>query len=223
MTDINRRIAAAVGLHREGRLEAAEAAYREILKAAPDHPGVLHNLGIVAAQGGKPDEAVELFDRALAADPGYVSAHLNKGGALRERLQFDEALASYDAALGLDPNHGPNSVEAHVGAGAALHGLGRLEDAAARYERALALQPDHYNAHLSRALILNALDRRAEALDHFQATARIRREAGYIGSGEAAPQAATKRKMAHDAAQFRHLAARPDADDPDRFAALAES
>ena len=43
-------IADAVKLHREGRLAEAAAAYQDILRAHPDHAGVLHNLGVVAAE-----------------------------------------------------------------------------------------------------------------------------------------------------------------------------
>ena len=60
-------IARAVAFHRDGRLAEAEAAYRVILDAAPDHDGALHNLGVVLAQGGRPTEAVALFDRAIGA------------------------------------------------------------------------------------------------------------------------------------------------------------
>lgn len=218
MTGIEPRIAAAVDHHRSGRLEEAEAAYRGILETAPDHLRVLHNLGIVVAQSGRPGEAVTLFDRVLAADPDYASAYLNKGGALREMARHEDALSVYDAALDRDPHNG----RAHFGAGEALGGLGRLDEAAARYERAVTLHPVLYEAHLAAALVLNALGRRDEALDHFRHTARIRRNAGYIGAGLSVPRAATKRKMTHDITQLRYLAARLEPRGRNRFAALAD-
>ena len=175
-------IARAVALHREGKLAEAEAAYRAILDAAPDHDGTLHNLGVVLAQAGRPAEAVALFDRAIAARPDYVHAHVNRGGALET--------------------------------------LGRLDDAAAAYGRALALQDDLYPIHLRRALVLLALGRRDDALAHFGHTRALRRDPGFMGPDHPSFARASRLKIGHDAAQFRHLAARGV--EADRFAALAE-
>lgn len=176
--DIDADIERAVALHRDGRLDEAAAAYRDILADAPDHSGVLHNLAVVLAQSGEPQDAIALFDRAIAAAPDYVHAHVNKGGA--------------------------------------LHTLGRLEDAADSYARALAVQPDLYPIQLRQGLVLLALGRRAEALDHFHATHRIRRNEQ---PDHPSLRQTSRLKIAHDAAQFRHLSAQGI--DPDRFTALA--
>ena len=175
-------IARAVALHREGKLAEAEAAYRAILDAAPDHDGTLHNLGVVLAQAGRPAEAVALFDQAIAARPDYVHAHVNRGGALET--------------------------------------LGRLEDAAAAYGRALALQGDLYPIHLRRALLLLAPGREDEAQVHFGRTRALRRDPAFMGSDHPSFAQASRLKIAHDAAQFRHLAARGV--EAARFGALAE-
>jgi Flp pilus assembly protein TadD len=52
----------AVGLqhHQAGRLAEAEACYRRVLAAHPDHADPLHLLGIIAGQTGRHDLAVEL-------------------------------------------------------------------------------------------------------------------------------------------------------------------
>ena len=97
------RIAEAVDRHRAGKLDEAEAAYRDILADVPDNPGVLHNLGIIAAQSGRRTEAIALFDRAIEADPGYVSAHFNRANALRQEGRADDAIESYRRAVALEP------------------------------------------------------------------------------------------------------------------------
>ena len=43
----------AVGLHREGRLPEAEAIYRAVLEAVPDHPDALNFLGVLSHQQGR--------------------------------------------------------------------------------------------------------------------------------------------------------------------------
>ncbi len=99
------RIADAVELHHTGNLDEAEAAYRGILADAPDNPGVLHNLGIIAAQSDRRQEAIALFDRAILVDPGYVSAHFNRANALRQEGRVDDAIESYRRAAALEPDH----------------------------------------------------------------------------------------------------------------------
>jgi len=172
--------ARAVALHREGRLEEAASAYREILKTLPDHSGVLHNLGVVLATAGKPKQAIALFDRAIGARPDYTHAHVNKGGALQS--------------------------------------LGRLEDAAVAYARALILQPDLYPIQLRRALVLLALGRRGDALEHFRLTHTLRRDRNVMRRDQPSCHRVSRLKIAHDAAQFRYLAAQGI--DHDRFTAL---
>lgn len=171
---IDADIGRAVALHRDGKPDEAEELYRKILKSAPDHSGVLHNLGVVLAEAGKAGDALGLFDRAIAGRPDYTHAHVNRGGALQS--------------------------------------LGRLEHAAEAYGRALALEPDLYPIQLRQALALLALRRRGGAMDHFAATHALRR-------GEAPADRTSRLKIAHDAAQFRHLAAKGI--EPDRFQALA--
>ena len=46
-------IETAIKFQRHGRLEEAEAIYREILKIEPSHVGAMHNLGLVFHSNGK--------------------------------------------------------------------------------------------------------------------------------------------------------------------------
>ena len=81
--------------HKAGRLEEAEAAYRELLAREPEHADALHWLGVMAYQLGQHETAVELIGRALALNPNYVEAHNNLGLALRARGQMTRAMSAY--------------------------------------------------------------------------------------------------------------------------------
>lgn len=61
----------AVGAHRDGRIEEAGDLYQAILHSEPGHPDANHNMGVLLAAAGKPDEALSYFWRALEADPQY--------------------------------------------------------------------------------------------------------------------------------------------------------
>ena len=67
-------MARAVGQHRAGRLEQAEALYRQVLAQTPDHPDALNLLGVLRAQRGALDQGRALIERALAAAPDQASA-----------------------------------------------------------------------------------------------------------------------------------------------------
>lgn len=130
------RIAAALGHHRAGRLVEAEAGYRALLEEVPEEPGVLHNLGVIAAEAGRRTEAIELFDRAIAAAPVYPSAHFNRAGALRAEGRSQDAADAYRRVVALEPDN----YEAHRALGFLWQALGRRDRALDHFARTLDLR-----------------------------------------------------------------------------------
>ena len=98
----------ALEMHRNGQLDGAEAAYREIL-AAEEVADAAYLLGVLRHQRGDDDEAETLLRRAIARDDESARYHLALGGVQMHRGEESAALASFERALELDPN----SVEAH--------------------------------------------------------------------------------------------------------------
>ena len=129
LEDSGEMIRAAVALHKDGRLDEAETAYRSILRSRPDDPRIWHNLGVLRAEAGDPSDALACFDRALAREPGYATAHFNRANALFALGRTDEAHDAYIRVVALEPD----SYEAH-------RRLGFLWQAAGRRGRAL----DHF-------------------------------------------------------------------------------
>jgi len=81
------------------------------------------------------DEALTLYDRALALDAGRVDDWINRGLTLWTLKRNEAALESFDRALKLDAN----SALAWMNRGNALSGLGRAAEALASYDRALEI------------------------------------------------------------------------------------
>ena len=133
----------AVQHHYAGRRAEAEALYRQILAAQPNHAGALHLLGLLAHQVGRHDRAVDLIRQSIAFDPSNPIAHSNLGEACRAMGRLDEAIAACRRALELKPDF-PN---AHLNLGNALREQGHLGEAAAVYRRALQFKPDYPEAH----------------------------------------------------------------------------
>jgi len=150
----------AVALHQAGKLDRAEARYRQVLADAPRQFDALHLLGVVKRQQGQAQQAVTLIAQALAVDPGQASAHCNLGAALQDLGRGSEALASYDAALARNPGY----ALAWSNRGNALRRLDRLPEAVDSYERALALRPAYPEAWCNRAIALLELGQAQAAL-----------------------------------------------------------
>jgi len=140
------------------------------------------------------EEALAIYDRALALQPDYIAALYNRGLALLQLKRAGEALSSFDRVLALAPDDAEaltergnalldlkragdalasydsalalksDYVAALYGRGLALVDLGRLQDALSAYDRALALQPDFAEALYSRGILLSRLERSEEAL-----------------------------------------------------------
>ena len=132
------QLQAALALHQQGCLDEAEALYRVILRDQPNQFDALHLLATVTAQRKKSEDAVVLFDQAIALNPNHPETLNNRGMALQELMRYEEALVSYDQAIALRPDY----PEACNNRGITLKKLGRYREALASYEQALVFKPD---------------------------------------------------------------------------------
>lgn len=97
--------------------------------------GAWINFGSLKKAEGDLEGAIELFQRAIDADPTLAIAHYNLGTTQRARGYLDEAIAAYQQAIALDPNY----PEAHQNLGVALYKLGQLPEALESFRRAVEL------------------------------------------------------------------------------------
>jgi len=120
-------------------------------------------------QNGRPDQAIPLYERAIALQPNLAMAYRNRGLALMQLGQSQAALASFEAALRFTPNDylALNSM------GVILLGLGRLSEALTRFDHALALQPNDPTTTHNRGLTLMSLTRYEEARRSFERTLQL--------------------------------------------------
>jgi tetratricopeptide (TPR) repeat protein/SAM-dependent methyltransferase len=127
----------AVAQHQRGAFAEAEQRYRHLLTLFPNHADSLHNLGLIALNGGNAATAVELFERAIAVNDRTAEYHYNIALAWRALNRADKVAAHLERAVGLRSDY----PLAHLNLGNVRREQGRLADAAAAYERALALSP----------------------------------------------------------------------------------
>lgn len=157
----------AVRNHRRGELTTAEQLYRELLSAAPASFAARHMLGVLKAQQGATEEALELLTMALAQKPDVPDALFNYGNVLKGAGRRDEALAAYDRALQARPDY-PAARAARAELrnlrGNELREAGRPEEALASYEGALADVSAYPDALNNRAVAQWSMGRSDEAL-----------------------------------------------------------
>ena len=85
------------------------------------------------------EEAVMLYDRALALDDKRVNDWINKGLTLWYWKRIEQAVECYDRAIALDPR----TALAWMNKANALHDLKRpAEEVLACYDRALEINPE---------------------------------------------------------------------------------
>jgi tetratricopeptide (TPR) repeat protein len=138
--------ARALSWERRDDIARAEADFRKILVADPDSTAALNALGYTLAdRTTRYQEALELIDRARAAEPDNAAIIDSYGWVLYRLGRRDEALTELRRAFVLqkDPE-----IASHVGE--VLWELGRKEEARRYFDEARKLDPD--NRALQRAL-----------------------------------------------------------------------
>jgi tetratricopeptide (TPR) repeat protein len=127
--------ARAISLERLGRWPEAEADFRKALELNPDHPQVLNYLGYSLVEKRiKLDEALDMIERAVAAQPnsGYIVDSL--GWVLYRLGRYEEAVGHMERAAELMPID--PVVNDHLGD--VLWAVGRYNEAEFQWRRALS-------------------------------------------------------------------------------------
>ena len=102
--EFRRLVTEALTHHQAGRLDEAEAAYRDALILAPRHAATHHNLGVVFAAQGRHPAAIAQFDEVIAAEPNYAAAHYNRAVALVKLGRRRDAITGFTRACALEPD-----------------------------------------------------------------------------------------------------------------------
>lgn len=141
-----------------GKTQPAEAYLRRAL-ALRDDPFILATFANLLHKTGRAAEAVTVYQRSLAINPGFAETHNDLGIVFKTLERYADAEAAYRRAIALQPDY----ATAHNNLGVVLKESGRSEEAAAAYRRALALKPDYAEAHNNLGVIARQEERFADA------------------------------------------------------------
>jgi tetratricopeptide (TPR) repeat protein len=117
----------------------------------------------------RPQDALEAYTRAVAADPAFSWPYHNIGRLYLEQDDVELARQWLTKALEVNPEHW----RALLSLAVALHRAQRDDEALAAYSRAVAINPDHADTRASIGWILVKKGRDAEGLRELQAAVRL--------------------------------------------------
>jgi tetratricopeptide (TPR) repeat protein len=157
---------------------AALDIFRRILAEHPEFADVRHSAGLCLVFLGRPDEALEQIDAALAINPAYIEAHVNRALVLQELGRYDEAQIAFTTAGTFERQGHPRFqaaetarlANAHCAVGDLYMEAGAPGEAAAQYWTALELRPGFHDVRNKYALALLAMGRMTEAVDQLRRT-----------------------------------------------------
>jgi tetratricopeptide (TPR) repeat protein len=190
-------------LHRLGRFEQAERAYRAVLAEAPDNIASQINLGALLVEQKRLTDAEAVLRKAQQDRPDSAEVRINLGLVLRLQKRIPEAIEQYREAVRLAPDSAdirrrlgemllsvgnprearvplekavlldPTSVVANHFLGVALAEAGHPEEAVARFRAAIRYAPNFAQSHYQLALLLRQAGDLSGAEKHFRETIRI--------------------------------------------------
>jgi tetratricopeptide (TPR) repeat protein len=108
------------------------------------------------------DAALDAYACAVAADPAFLDAHINRGRLLHDAGRFADAEMVYRDAL---ERCGDDTI-LHFNMGVLLDDLGRGPEAVRAYEAALRGDPNLADGHYNLALLYEKLAKPKEAIRH---------------------------------------------------------
>ncbi|NCP63797.1 MAG: tetratricopeptide repeat protein [Paraglaciecola sp.] len=125
--------------HQNGQLSQAMAAYKKILRIAPNQADAWHYLGLAYYQSGNVELAINHIKRATVFAPSYPDALNNLANIHKELGDQQQAYAYYQQVLELDPKH----ANALINIAVVLRETKQTHEALGYVKRALDLVPNH--------------------------------------------------------------------------------
>jgi tetratricopeptide (TPR) repeat protein len=150
---------------------AALADFRQVLEERPGFADLWNLTGLCLSFLGRGEEALAEFDRALAINPDYAEAHLNRSIVLHEAGRYGEAQEAMERAGRIEVEAtdrfasgvSARLANAHADLGDLYLSAFAPAEAAAQYRTALELRPLFVDIRRKLALALVELEEYAEA------------------------------------------------------------
>lgn len=150
-----------------GARDLAQAAYREVLKAAPADPNsadVYIASALLLNQQGRPDDAQKTLDSAKQLMPNVPGVWRALGDVAQSQGRYKEALGHFQHAAELDPD----DLGAKFRIGGALRRDGQFDEAIKAFDLVAAVDKEYPGLALERGLLYEASGHSEEALKQYE-------------------------------------------------------
>ncbi|EGY02191.1 TPR repeat domain protein/sulfotransferase [Nitrospirillum viridazoti Y2] len=144
----------------EGRLNVAERALRDRLRAQPTDVAAIRMMAELAVRLGRYDDAITLLRRALELAPAFTAARELLARTLQRHNRPADALAEVEHLLAAEPDN-PSVLMLKA---SLLVRIGDQEAAAAVYAHVLARHPQQAKGWMSYGHVLKAIGRVDDAI-----------------------------------------------------------
>ncbi|NND94074.1 MAG: tetratricopeptide repeat protein [Flavobacteriales bacterium] len=153
----------------QNNYELAKSSLQTVTELDPDHVEAFNLLGMLHAADGD-SLALQYYETALAIDSTNLEVLYNRGYFYQDRLMAEEALQAYNKML----DHHPGSAVAHFNKGYVLMGLmSEPEKAIDSFTEAIRYNPQYYQAYSNRAVCLEELGRKDQAISDYEMALEI--------------------------------------------------
>jgi Tfp pilus assembly protein PilF len=152
-------LAAALGLHRAGKLAEAITAYRDILADNTGNANAAFLCGMAALQAGAFEAAASLFTGAIQIDPARADFHANLGLARAQTGDLTAGRSPLIRAALLEPT----AASVAFNLGQLLDRLGAQDAAITAFRASTRLQPAHVESWIEYGAAARAAKRPYEA------------------------------------------------------------
>jgi choline-sulfatase len=159
----------ALALREAGRDEEAVAAFRKVVAENPTFLDAWENLGFTLIRMGKTREGIAAVDRALAVDPGRLSAHLALARVHALEGNLERAIRHAEVAADRNPG------QAFELLAQMMMDKNDLRRAEALARRSVDADPRRIMGHFILGVAEQRAGRYEAALSHFQAAEKARR------------------------------------------------
>lgn len=186
-------------LHQSGDFAAAKAGYIAYLNEHPHDVDALHLLGLLCAESGDLDAALEHLRSAMSLAFHDVGVKLHMANILKAKGELDEAVSLLEGIISEDPKCAPafnnlgtiyfaqeaysdaikayqaaidaraDYADAYYNLGLAYSKLSMNDEAMAAYEALIDLQPTHPGAHFQLGCIYMSREQMEDAMRKFHA------------------------------------------------------
>jgi len=153
----------------EERWSDAVRLLQGLRQTEPANPQVWCVLGLLQAQLGNHDLALEAFREAVRLAPDLAIGHFGMGYAYQNQKRYAESVAAFQTAVRLSPDFWP----AHTGLGISLYEMRRYAESVTACTDSIRLRPDEAQAYHTLALNHLAMGDRVKALGIYQTLLRL--------------------------------------------------